>query len=171
MSALASLVRAYDRLATRGEVPAFGYSQEKIGFLISLNVDGTPVGQPIDLREGEGRRKLSRMMAVPAAFKRPGVTPRAFFLWDNTAYALGITASEGKDGSTRLEAFRERHRRELAGTKDEGLLALLKFVEAWTPEEFVRLGWSDEMKDQNIVFGLESERRQNIRIHDRPAAR
>ncbi|HZE55793.1 MAG TPA: type I-C CRISPR-associated protein Cas8c/Csd1 [Bradyrhizobium sp.] len=171
MSALASLVRAYDRLATRGEVPAFGYSQEKIGFLISLNVDGTPIGQPIDLREGEGRRKLSRMMAVPAAFKRPGVTPRAFFLWDNTAYALGITASEGKDGSTRLEAFRERHRRELAGTKDEGLLALLKFVEAWTPEEFVRLGWSDEMKDQNIVFGLESERRQNIRIHDRPAAR
>ena len=171
MSALASLVRAYDRLATRGEVPAFGYSQEKIGFLISLNVDGTPVGQPIDLREGEGRRKLSRMMAVPAAFKRPGVTPRAFFLWDNTAYALGITASEGKDGSTRLEAFRERHRRELADTKDEGLLALLKFVEAWTPEEFVRLGWSDEMKDQNIVFGLESERRQNIRIHDRPAAR
>ncbi len=27
------------------------------------------------------------------------------------------------------------------------------------------------MKDQNIVFALESERRKNIRIHDRPAAR
>jgi CRISPR-associated protein Csd1 len=27
------------------------------------------------------------------------------------------------------------------------------------------------MKDQNIVFALESERRRNIRIHDRPAAR
>jgi CRISPR-associated protein Csd1 len=171
MSALASLVRAYDRLATRGEVPPFGFSQEKIGFLISLNVDGTPVGQPIDLREGEGRKKESRMMAVPAAFKRPGVTPRAFFLWDNTAYAFGITASESKDGSTRLEAFRERHRRELAGTKDEGLLALLKFVDAWTPEDFARLGWPDEMKDQNIVFALESERRRDIRIHDRPAAR
>lgn len=171
MSALASLVRAYDRLATRGEVPAFGYSQEKIGFLISLNVDGTPAGRPIDLREGERRKKVSRMMAVPAAFKRPGVTPRAFFLWDNTAYALGITASEGKDGSTRLEAFRERHRHELAGTKDEGLLALLKFVDAWTPEDFERLGWPDEMKDQNVVFTLESERRQDIRIHDRPAAR
>lgn len=171
MSALASLVRAYGRLATRGEVPAFGYSQEKIGFLISLNGDGTPVGQPIDLREGEGRKKLSRMMAVPAAFKRPGVTPRAFFLWDNTAYALGITASEGKDGSTRLEAFRERHRRELAGTKDEGLLALLKFIDAWTPEDFSRLDWPEEMKDQNVVFALESERRRDVCIHGRPAAR
>ncbi|HEY0330963.1 MAG TPA: type I-C CRISPR-associated protein Cas8c/Csd1 [Rhodopseudomonas sp.] len=171
MSALAALVRAYDRLATRRKVPAFGYSQEKIGFLISLNPDGTPVGLPIDLREGEGRKKQARMMTVPAAFKRPGVTPRAFFLWDNTAYALGVTASDGKDGSTRLEAFRERHRRELAGTKDEGLLALLKFIEAWRPEDFERLGWPEEMKDQNVVFALESERRQDIRIHDRPAAR
>jgi CRISPR-associated protein Csd1 len=139
MSALASLVRAYDRLAARDEVPTFGYSPEKIGFLISLNADGTPANGPIDLREEDGRKKISRTMSVPAAVRRPGVTPRAFFLWDNTAYALGVTGSEGKDGSTRLEAFRERHRRELAGTKDEGLLALLKFVDAWTPEDFVRL--------------------------------
>ena len=27
------------------------------------------------------------------------------------------------------------------------------------------------MKDQNVVFALESERLRNIRIHDRPAAR
>jgi CRISPR-associated protein (Cas_Csd1) len=79
--------------------------------------------------------------------------------------------SEGKDGSTRPEAFRDRYRRELARTKDEGLLALLRFGDAWRPVDFERLGWFDEMKDQNIVFALESERRQDIRIHDRPAAR
>jgi CRISPR-associated protein Csd1 len=56
MSALASLVRAYDRLATRGEVPAFGYSHEKIGFLISLNTDGTPAGSPICARGKEKKR-------------------------------------------------------------------------------------------------------------------
>jgi CRISPR-associated protein Csd1 len=171
VSALASLVRAYDRLATRGEAPAFGYSQEKIGFLISLSSNGMPAGLPIDLREGEGRKRTSAMMAVPASFKRPGITPRAFFLWDNTAYALGITASQGKDGLTRLGAFRARHERELVATNDEGLQALLKFITAWTPEDFARLGWPDEMKDQNVVFALESERRKNIRIHDRPAAR
>jgi len=55
MSALASLVRAYDRMAERREVPPYGYSQEKIGFLISLNPDGTVAHEPIDLRGG--RRK------------------------------------------------------------------------------------------------------------------
>ena len=57
MSALASLVHAYDRLAERSEAPVFGYSRVKIGFLISLNEDGTTAGPPIDLREGEGQEE------------------------------------------------------------------------------------------------------------------
>ena len=76
MSALASLVRAYERLS---DAPAFGYSMERIGFLISLNPDGSPAGMPIDIREGEGKKKASRLMQVPASFKRPGITPRSFF--------------------------------------------------------------------------------------------
>ena len=55
MSALASLVRAYDRMAARGEVPAYGYSQEKIGFVIPLNPDGSVAHAPIDHRRS--RRK------------------------------------------------------------------------------------------------------------------
>jgi CRISPR-associated protein Csd1 len=170
MSVLASLSRAYERLADRGEVPPFGYSTEKIGFLIPLNEDGTPAGSPIDLREVEGRIRRPRLMAVPASFKRPGVTPRAFFLWDNTAFALGVTASEGKDGLSRFAAFRVRHQEDLRGTNDPGLLALLRFVESWAPEQFAALSWPEEMKDQNVVFALESERRKRM-IHDRPTAR
>jgi CRISPR-associated protein Csd1 len=94
MSVLESLNNAYERLADRGDVPPFGYSNEKIGFLIALAEDGTPVGPPIDLREGERRKRIAPLMAVPASFKRPGVRPRSFFLWDNTAFALGVTASE-----------------------------------------------------------------------------
>src|SRR5215470_7754709 len=109
MSALAALARAYDRMAARHEVPAFGYSSEKIGFVIPLNADGTVARSPIDLRVAEGKRRLPTLMAVPASFKRPGVTPKAFFLWDNTAFALGITASEGKDAAARFKAFRDRH--------------------------------------------------------------
>ncbi len=118
MSVLASLVRAYERLP---DAPAFGYSVEKIGFLISLNADGSPAGPPIDLREGEGKKKTPRLMQVPASFKRPGITPRSFFLWDNTAFALGVIGRRKEGGPpTRLEAFRELHRRELAGTDDPG---------------------------------------------------
>jgi CRISPR-associated protein Csd1 len=158
MSALASLVHAYDRLAERGEAPVFGYSVEKIGFLISLNKDGTVAGPPIDLREGEGKKKTPRLMWVPASFKRPGVTPRAFFLWDNTAFALGVSSMEGKDPAPRLKAFRERHASDLAESGDAGLKALLRFLESWRSDDYERLGWPDEMKDQNVVFTLESER-------------
>jgi CRISPR-associated protein Csd1 len=171
VSALASLVRAYDRLFERGEAPAFGYSVEKIGFLIPLNDDGGVAGPPIDLREGEGKKKTPRPMRVPASFKRPGITPRSFFLWDNTAYALGVSTDEKKAGHERLEAFRELHGRELAGTDDPGLKALLQFIESWSPDDFARLGWPEEIKDQNVVFALESERLRNTCIHDRPAAR
>lgn len=169
MSALASLVRAYDRLATRGEAPAFGYSQEKIGFLISLNPDGTPAGLPIDKRIPEGRKHQPWVINVPQPAKRTsGIAPN--FLWDKTAYVLGVTAGEGKRTAEEHAAFVARHRDLLAGTNDEGLLALRRFIEGWMPEDFVRLDWSEDMKDQNIVFTLESDRRQDIRIHDRPAA-
>ena len=171
MTVLASLARAYERLADRQEVPVIGYSSELIGFLIALAGDGLPAGAPIDLRLGEGRKRVARKMAVPASFKRPGTTPRAFFLWDNTAFALGVTASEGKDAAARLAAFKARHRQELAGSTDAGLLALLRFVEGWTPDQFASLGWPGEMLDQNVAFALESERLSGACIHDRPAAR
>lgn len=171
MSALASLVRAYDRMAERGEMPPYGYSQEKIGFVIPLNPDGTVAHAPIDLRRGEGKKKAVPLMAVPASFKRPGVTPRPFFLWDNSAFVLGMTASEGKDGHARWMAFRDRHLHDLSGNQDEGLQALLNFIVGWKPDHFSAFGWSEDIKDQNVVFALESERLANVMIHDRPAAR
>jgi len=65
VSILASLVRAYDRLTAQGKAPAFGYSQQNISFLISLNPDGSPAGEPSDLRTGEGRKRTGRAMGVP----------------------------------------------------------------------------------------------------------
>lgn len=170
MSALAALARAYDRMAARHEVPAFGYSTQNIGFLISLNEDGSVAGPPIDLRSTEGKRRNARPLAVPQPVKRTsGIAPN--FLWDKSAYVLGITAGEGKRTAAEHAAFVARHREWLGGTEDGGLLALLAFLEAWHPDQFAHLGWPDEIKDQNIVFALERERLDNIFIHDRPAAR
>jgi CRISPR-associated protein Csd1 len=170
MSVLASLSRAYERLADRGEVPPFGYSSEKIGFLITLNEDGAPVGSPVDLREQAGMRLVGSPITVPQPVKRTsGVAPN--FLWDKTSYVLGVTAGEGRRTTDEHAAFVARHVEELGSSNDPGLRALLRFIETWTPDQFVALGWPEDMKDQNIIFALESERRSNIHIHDRPAAR
>jgi CRISPR-associated protein Csd1 len=167
MSILASLVRAYDRLP---DAPPFGSSEEKISFLISLNGDGTAASPPIDLRTDD-KKRTPRLLPVPAAFKRPGVTPRPFFLWDNTAFVLGITSAEGKDAALRHKAFREYHFDVLSSTDDPGLLALVAFLRAWTPDRFVALGWPEEMKDKNVIFCLESDRLSSRFLHCRQAAR
>jgi CRISPR-associated protein Csd1 len=170
MSALAALARAYDRMATRNEVPAFGYSTQNIGFLISLTADGSVAGRPADLRSGEGKKRLARPLAVPQPVKRTsGIAPN--FLWDKTAYVLGVTGGEGKRTAVEHGAFIKLHRDMLTGSSDEGLLALLRFLESWRPKRFADLSWPEDMKDQNVIFALEGERLHNIYIHDRPAAR
>jgi CRISPR-associated protein Csd1 len=170
MSALAALARAYDRMAARNEVPSFGYSTQNIGFLISLNPDGSVAGKPVDLRSGEGKKRIARRLAVPQPVERTsGIAPN--FLWDKTAYVLGVTAGEGKRTTAEHKAFVELHQDRLNGNSDEGLLALLRFLQNWRPERFTKLVWPEDMKDQNVVFALESERLEDICVHDRPAAR
>jgi len=169
MTMLASLVRAYERRAARGEVPPFGFSQEKISWLISLDARGVPVSEPRDLRGIDGRKRPPMLMQAPQPPKRAsGIAP--VFLWDKTAYALGVTAGDGRRTAQEHAAFIEKHKEWLAGSNDPGLQAFLGFLDWWRPEKFDELGWPEEMKDQNVVFGLESERLANIRIHDRPAA-
>jgi CRISPR-associated protein Csd1 len=171
MTILASLARAYERLPDK---PPFGYAPAKIGFLISLNEDGS-IANVIDIRSGEGNKRESREVMAPQAPKRAsGVMP--CFLWDKTAYVLGVTAEAlTPKQQERLDrahgSFRALHLDLLAGATDAGLMALRRFLETWTPDQFVAPDWPEEMKDQNVVFALESDRRPDmICLHDRKAA-
>ena len=92
-------------------------------------------------------------------------------LWDKTAYVLGVTAGEGKRTAAEHNAFVKSHGDWIAGSNDEGLVALLRFLEGWRSERFAEWAWPEDMKDQNIVFALERERLDNVYIHDRPVAR
>ncbi len=166
MSILTALVKAYDRLP---DPPRLGYSSEKISFVISLNDDGSVAGVS-DLRDVSGKKPQPRMMTVPAAFKRSGTTPRPFFLWDKTAFSLGVTAVEGRSAAGQFKAFRDYHLERLADSRDVGLAALRKFLFAWSPDAYVSPFWPEEMKDANVVFALENERQQGIYLHNRPAA-
>lgn len=171
MTMLSSLARAYDRYAEQGKASPYGFSEENISWLIVLNGDGSVAGTPHDLRGVDGRKRRPLRMEAPQPAKRTaGIAPN--FLWDKTAYVLGVTAGEGKRTAQEHQAFVDRHRVWLAGTDDNGLRAFLGFLDWWRPEKFEELGWPEDMKDQNVVFALgDAERLANRRIHDRPAAR
>ena len=180
MSALASLVRAYERLYERGEAPGFGYARTNVAFSIRIDKEGRPVCAPIDLREpsGNGKKLVGRRMDVPTFLgqRTSGIDPN--FLWDKSQYVLGIARSDPKQSAEKLakdasralemhEHFVALHRKYLVKDTDEGLVALLRFLEGWKPEQFD--GWPEEMKSENIVFELDGDKRWYL--HERPAAR
>lgn len=166
MSILESLVRAYDRMP---DAPPFGYSMQNIGVVVCLHDDGT-IANVIDWRDGEGKKAKPRPMLVPQPVKRTaGIASN--FLWDKTSYVLGVTSGDGKRTAEEHRDFVERHLREIEENDDAGLRALALFLNAWTADQFVEPLWSEEMKDQNVVFVLESDRRANLFLHLRPAAK
>jgi CRISPR-associated protein Csd1 len=170
---LGALNQYYERLLARGTqgLAPPGYSTEKIGFVLMLS----PQGEPVTVYENSvqiGKKTVAGTMSVPSSFKRPGTTPRPFFLWDKTSYVFGVER-EGKDGVQEslktFTAFRDFHERALAQSDDPGLLAFLYFLRKWSPERFSQPPFDNAMLDANFVFRLEGGEQQFI--HERPAAR
>lgn len=178
LQALAELDRRQN--ATPGETPvADGYSKEKIGFELVLDAQGRLVDEPTDLRDTNGKKPEPRLLEVPAPVKRTsGVA--ANFLWDKAAYVLGMEwddpkrdAKERAKRAARLPkehaAFVQLHRERLAGTEDEGLQALLRFLERHNPASpDPRLPTTPEFLGSNLVFRLDGDA---CRLHERPAAK
>lgn len=167
MTILQALDSYYERMAARGEAEPPGYSREKISYAILLRPDGT-VAAVNDIRDTTGKKPAPIMMDVPAGVKRTvGIASNT--LWDKTAYVLGVTAGEGKRTAQEHEAFKRTHAALLADTQDEGLRALRRFLEGWTPTQFEESPhFTDEMKDANLVFRLDGAREY---VHASPAAR
>jgi CRISPR-associated protein Csd1 len=162
---LQALAARYDRLAARGEVPAYGYSLEKISYALILSSAGDLLDvQP--LLDTTGKKPAPRAMLVPQGIKRTsGIASN--FLWDKTSYVLGVSGKEGGRVAQEHAAFKALHEDLLAGTDDEGLPALLAFLRGWSPERFAARPFTPEMLDANLVFRLDGD----LFLHDRPAAR
>lgn len=172
MTILQSLDSYYKRMADRKEVEPPGFSREKISFAVVIDVDGGVVTVN-DLRDASGKKPVATLRDVPASFSRPGTGVKPFFLWDKTSYALGVAAVPDKRTPLQHEAFRELHIGLLANPSDEGLFAVRRFLERWTPERFADAPFTADMLDTNIVFRLDGDTDDAGKprlIHERPAA-
>jgi CRISPR-associated protein Csd1 len=165
MTILQALDRYYDRMAARGEVVSPGFSVEPIGFVIVLRSDGTVAD--VALRTDDSGKR-PRQERVPKWFSRQGIGSTPFFLWDNTAYALGVSTKDPAKTARDYASFRELHFRTLRGEGDRGLLAVRRFLEAWTPDQFAPPLFDEKMLAWNLAFQLDGEHRF---VHEREAAR
>lgn len=171
----------YDRLLTRYDeagskpvclVPSFGFSDEKIGYLLVLNEQGhlkDVITNRAQVRKGKKIQDEDRRMRVPCAFGRSGKFTEkafregknvAFFLWDKPEFLLGVTL-EGKKvekADLPFRAFKAKHTELIGATDDKGLKAVLGFLEQWTPERFETDDrFTVEMLSSNFSFKLEGD--------------
>ncbi|MCG7864755.1 MAG: type I-C CRISPR-associated protein Cas8c/Csd1 [Candidatus Thiodiazotropha taylori] len=185
----AALNHYYDRLAKqpdpdtgRLKVPVYGFTEEKISYVVVISSAGEVVDS-YPLTEQVGKKASPRPLFVPAAFKRSGQyteksfesgKDNAFFLWDKTAYSLGVDRGNKSAERFWVEArlpfmsFRRFHKRHLADTDDEGLRAFLAFLDKWQPVYFDRDLKNPEIVGTNIVFQLDGDRDF---IHERAASK
>lgn len=162
MTILQELDRYYGRMAARGEVVPPGWSMEPVGVVLELDPDGTLL---LSEQRLDGRKP--RVAQVPKWFSRQGTGSTPYFLWDNAAYALGLGAKDPGKTARDHAAFKALHREALAGEEDEGLAALRRFLEAWTPDRARIPALDDKALAFNVAFRLRGEA---ILLHERPAA-
>lgn len=165
---LQALNNCYERLKDDPsiDIPLTGFGRQKIHFCLVINQEGEIV-QVKDLRDISGKKAVPVEFTVPQIGKKRASGIESNFTWDNTGYVLGAD-NKGKDGRSLdcFQAFKELHHEIGDQIQDDGIKALVKFLDTWEPEKTRSLPRWDEMAGMNIVFQLDGERRY---IHDRPA--
>lgn len=187
MTLLASLARRWEALAWQdgplvpenGLAPR-GAASVNVGFELVIARDGTLVEHRL-LGAPHEKPPRWRVLYLPDIERTSGIAPA--FLWDKTAYLLGVTnvgtdkeRRAGQDKRTVAEhaAFVGAQQDRIGDDPDEGLRAMLAFLDAWSPERFEAEGLSLEYLDLNGVFRLEDDRHSDGTwrcVHERPAAR
>ncbi|RGE49147.1 CRISPR-associated protein Csd1 [Mannheimia granulomatis] len=162
---LSALARYYSRLAAENDVmgnpkvPSYGFSEEKIGWVLVLDTKGELVDVVPNLTDA--KKPQPKLMSVPRPEKRTsGIKPN--FLWDKTAYVLGVEANKEKNAEPpfvlsldTFSAFKEHHLSILKQSDDEGCQALCAFLENWQPENFAESICPNDLLDANVVFKLD----------------
>jgi len=178
----AALNQYYDRLSAspdtitgRPKIPDYGFSEEKIGYILIISNEGRLL-DIVNHLHNVGKKTLPKTMYVPRPVKRTsGIQPN--YLWDKSAYVLGVIANPDKKAAVEtpwlttpdtFEAFKKYHIDLFKESHDEGLLALLDFLHQWHPEFIDQPPCSHDLLNASIAFQLDGDR---CYIHDRPEAK
>lgn len=134
---LQALTRYYEDLLSRGEIAAPGWAPAKISLALYINENGelTQIVPTMDeVSKGKKTVLQPQLITLPAAVKRT-VSIASNFLWDNSAYLLGID-QKGKPERSRecFAAAAKLHHAVLDSVDSPNARAILAFFDTWRPE-------------------------------------
>jgi CRISPR-associated protein Csd1 len=179
-----SLIDYYDRLAASGDerVAAKGYSWQKIGFAVVLELDGR--FHAIEDRRQEvypsaTKKKpnpkpllISRPMLVPGQAKPSGSGLNPNFLWDQPGYLVGYKPDDQKPERTSeaCTAFREKHIALEPAINAPEFSAVCRFLSTWEPSKLSDVA-RKQIDQGKGGFGIFQIRGQKRYVHEVPAVR
>ena len=152
---LQALVSYYDRLAKQENVlPAYGWSWEKISYCIVLNDDGS-IHHIEDIRlSHQVKNKTTYQpnpLIVPAFPEGKASGVKANYVWDNTAYVLGVSEKPNKLDE-KYQLFWKQVQ-ELDATNSKALQVLQNFPAFWNEHTQDYSDWNTkDFLDSNVVF-------------------
>lgn len=149
-------------------LPAFGFEDKEIPFVIELGIDGSLAGIK-DTRSGDGKKKTAARFLVPKGVKRAfGVA--ANLLWDTAEYAVGVDTKGKPDRVAKQHtAFRARiDTLPEAAQADDGIVALRAFLDSQPREALAADPMWDEICSTNPVMTFRLEQDTDL-ICQRPA--
>jgi len=161
---LQALAGYYQRMAQDNhfDVAPEGFEKKAIPFVIVLDSEGHFVDL-LDTREGEGKKKASRIFTVPKGVKKTsGIA--ANLLWDTTNYVLGIPKNDPHKNEDELhEKAIEQHRAFVKKITDSfvsagamvGIRAVLAFCAGDKSAILAHPSWNDLAESgANVTFKL-----------------
>lgn len=158
----------YERLKDNPDldIPILGFGKQNVHFVLVIDGAGRLLPPIRGLREKPKNKPVPIQLTVPIVGKKKasGIDPD--FMWGNTGYVLGADNKGKLDRAGRqLVAFKELHHKLGNGVGDEGMIAVLHFLDSWNPAMVSNIEHWDEIAGKNVVFQLDGERNY---IHDHP---
>lgn len=160
---LQALARYYEDLRSRGEIAAPGWAPAKISYALCLDAEGQLtqiIPTMVETKVGKKETLQPRQIELPAAVKRT-VGIASNFLWDNSAYLLGVD-KKGKPERAKecFSAAAALHREILRDVDLPTACAILAFFDTWEPEKAAEhpalAGIMDEVTSgANLLFRVE----------------
>lgn len=137
-----SLIALYDRLEKNGDVPPFGFSVEDIGFVVTIDKDGSLVGKPEDLRKKINANAYEFKTSVVPYTNQVNVrsgnastTPN--FMVDKADYIFGMSGNSEKEAYH--QSFKQLIDIVCGDADDDGVIAVRRFLDKWNPTESTNL--------------------------------
>lgn len=170
---LQALVQYYEALAETGTIAKIGRGKTRVAYALELDEQGH-LCRVLTLEEkNEKGKAIPFYLDLPAAVKRSrGIM--ANFLWDNSAYMLGIDQKKDKPewAPQCFQAAQKLHKRILGGLDDPFALAITRFFETWDPKKATTCPalagkYEEVTSGANITFLFQGEYPDKNSLFDR----